>query len=140
MDVISHYPSIDIDFAVKKCIEIICESEVVFCEINARELGHLVRQYYDSDYLDHYDLSRLCPTKSSQRGRPHTITSAVNKSTTTECRAFLTQDPEGNNRAKWMIARTIGASVITTLKNQKVDFNKKLYLQVQGGAENFSNS
>ncbi|CAI9736053.1 Hypothetical predicted protein [Octopus vulgaris] len=77
MDVISLYPSIDIDCAVEKFIEAICESEVEFRE----ELGLLLRLSYDSNYLNDHDLSKFSPSRS-QRGRPPTITSAVKKSST----------------------------------------------------------
>ncbi|CAI9718740.1 Hypothetical predicted protein [Octopus vulgaris] len=44
IDIISLYPSMDIDFAVEKRIEIICESEVEFREVKERELGLLLKQ------------------------------------------------------------------------------------------------
>lgn len=40
----SIYTFIDIDFAEETFTEIICESEVEFCELNARELSLLFRQ------------------------------------------------------------------------------------------------
>lgn len=43
MNVISLNPSIDIDFAEEKCIEIICESELEFCEVNTGNMGLLLR-------------------------------------------------------------------------------------------------
>lgn len=51
MYVISPSPSIDIDFAVERCIEIICDGEVGFREINMRELDHLLKLSYDNNYL-----------------------------------------------------------------------------------------
>ena len=39
MDVKSLYPSIDIDFAVEKCVEMINKSEVKFEKVNTEELG-----------------------------------------------------------------------------------------------------
>lgn len=50
-DVESIYPSIDIEFAVERCIEIICESQVFFQELNTRELGILQKILYDNEYF-----------------------------------------------------------------------------------------
>ncbi|CAI9732667.1 Hypothetical predicted protein [Octopus vulgaris] len=39
MDVVSLYPSIDVDFAVEVCVEMINESKVEFCNVNAMSTG-----------------------------------------------------------------------------------------------------
>ncbi|CAI9715573.1 Hypothetical predicted protein [Octopus vulgaris] len=63
MDVVSLYPSIDVDFAVEKCVEMINESEVEFRNVNTEELGLLLRLTYDNEYLDKHDLSSFCPSR-----------------------------------------------------------------------------
>lgn len=62
MDVISLYLSIDIAFAVEKCIEIICDSEVEFYEVNTGELG-LFKLSYDMTLVN------SAPTRSQSEGK-----------------------------------------------------------------------
>ena len=54
MDVKALYPSIDIDFAVEKCVEMIIESDVKFQNVNTDELG-----LYLSLTVDKRDLERV---------------------------------------------------------------------------------
>ncbi|CAI9734882.1 Hypothetical predicted protein [Octopus vulgaris] len=80
MDVVSLYPSIDVDFAVK-CVEMINESKVEFRNVNTEEQGLLLRLTYDNEYLDKHNLSSFCPSRRL-RGRPPTITSVARKTHT----------------------------------------------------------
>ena len=56
MDIVSLYPSIDIDVTVEKCVEMISESEIEFCNVNTEELSLLIRLACNNEYLDKYDL------------------------------------------------------------------------------------
>ena len=47
MDVTAFYPSIDIDFSVERCVEMIYESEVQFKNVNVNELGLYLSLYVE---------------------------------------------------------------------------------------------
>lgn len=130
MNAISLYPSIRIDFTTEKCIETISENELVFHEVNIRGMSLLANPLCDREYLDHNDLTRLCPT-STERGRQPTHGSAANKNTA-ECwiqwKAPI-HDPGDNVQTRKMIAHAVGESLKITLQNYIVKFNKKLCMQ-----------
>ncbi|CAI9727488.1 Hypothetical predicted protein [Octopus vulgaris] len=63
MDVVSLYPSMDVDLALEKCVEMINKSKVEFRNVNTEELGLLLRLTYDNEYLDKHDLSSFCPSR-----------------------------------------------------------------------------
>lgn len=54
MDWVSLYLSIYVVFAIEKCVEMISESEVEFCNVSTEELGLLPRLSYDNEHLDKY--------------------------------------------------------------------------------------
>ncbi|CAI9718600.1 Hypothetical predicted protein [Octopus vulgaris] len=63
MDVVSPYPSTDVDSAVEKCVEVISEGDVQFRGVDTEELGFLLRPTCDNDYLDKPGLICFCPTR-----------------------------------------------------------------------------
>ncbi|CAI9723023.1 Hypothetical predicted protein [Octopus vulgaris] len=63
MDVVSLYPSIDVDFAVEKFVEMINESQVEFRNVNTEELGLLLRLTCNNEFLDKHNLSSFCPSR-----------------------------------------------------------------------------
>ena len=79
MDVKALYPSIDIDFATEKCVDMITESDTSFDNINADELGLYLALTVDKDELTREDLAKYsakrkrtresCSRKSDQQQR-----------------------------------------------------------------------
>lgn len=55
VDAVSLYPSIDVDFEVEKCVEIISKSEMEFQNVNTVELGLLLGLGYDNECFDEYN-------------------------------------------------------------------------------------
>ncbi|CAI9736119.1 Hypothetical predicted protein [Octopus vulgaris] len=135
MDVVSLYPSIDVDFAVEKCVEMINESQVEFCNVDTEELGLLLRLTYNSEYLDKHNLSSFCPSRCL-RGRPPTITSMARKTHIERWRGWTRaiRSPANVHQVKKMIAHALGASIRVTLKGHTFKFNNKIYAQDEGAA------
>ena len=69
MDAKALYPSIDVDFAVDKCIELINESAMEFVNIDTGELGLFLMMTNDKEELKAKDLLKYYPTRITKRGR-----------------------------------------------------------------------
>ena len=63
MDVKALYPSIDIDFAVEKCVEMIIESGVTFENVDTDELGLYLSLVAEEEELEKEKLSGYCATR-----------------------------------------------------------------------------
>ena len=74
MDVDALYPSIDIEFSVDKCVELILESGIQFKELNTDELGLYLILTENPENLERNNLLQYCPTRKTNRGRKPTIT------------------------------------------------------------------
>lgn len=80
MDVISLYPSVDIDFVVENSREIICDTEVNLQEVNTRDVDRF-KLSHGSNYLYKQYLRSHFPTRS-KRISPPAINLVVKVSTT----------------------------------------------------------
>ena len=74
-DVDALYPSIDIDFAVEKCLELISSSTIPFIGIDFAEVGLYLSLTVKKKELENENLLDFCPTRIIS-GRPPTITSS----------------------------------------------------------------
>ena len=73
MDVKALYPSIDIDFATEKCVEMITKSNTSFENINTDKLDLYLALTVDQDELERTDLMKYSATRKRTGKRP-TIT------------------------------------------------------------------
>ena len=73
MDVKALYPSIDIDFATEKCVEMITKSSTSFENVNTDKLGLYLALTVDQDELVRTDLWKYSATRKRTGKRP-TIT------------------------------------------------------------------
>ena len=73
MDVEALYPSIDIDFSVDRCVELIYESGVEFINIDVDELGLYLSLCLTKEELIKYGIEHFCPTRK-HKGKKPTIT------------------------------------------------------------------
>ena len=65
------YPSIDIDFSVDKCVEILLESEITFQDIDGEELGvYLALEMSQEELVVQLGISVYCPTRKKRGKRP----------------------------------------------------------------------
>ena len=129
------YPSIDIDFSVEKCVQLIRESDVEFLNVNFDELGLFLAITDDKCNLSRNGLQEFCPTRDKV-GRPPTITSAAKKSCKERWKGWTkaNQIPSCKTQIRTMVTEAVGVSLKTLLKNHIFKFNNKLYQQNEGGA------
>ena len=69
MDVDALYPSIDIEFSVDRCIDLIFKSEVEFVDVNINELGLYLSLTEKREILQNNNLLQYCPKRKMNRGR-----------------------------------------------------------------------
>ena len=135
MDVKALYPSIDIDFAVDKCVEMIIESGLKFENVNNDELGLYLSLTVDKRELEKENLSDY----SAQRkrvGKNPSITGCGVKEKENErweCWNKPTRKPEGDELRR-VVAFVLGVAMRTVLKNHIFRFNEQIRKQANGGA------
>ena len=136
MDVEALYPSIDIDFAVEKCVELLKESNISFNNVNTDELGLYITLLTTVEERQEEGITDLCPTRI-RRGKNPTITGCGNYTNEKLRWSFhnkakiVTQEP---NIIRNMIFYAIGITLKVTLKNHICTFNNKMFKQMKGGA------
>ena len=133
-DVEALYPSIDIDFAIEKCLQLISESEFQFKSIDSTELGLYLSLTMDKNERIKLNLYDYCPTRGC--GRPPTITSSG-------CKTNYEKRWKGWTKAsklpddvtqKKMLIQSLKIVLQVILRNHVCKFNKRLYKQKEGGA------
>ena len=135
MDVKALYPSIDIDFAVEKCVEMIIESDVKFQNVNTDELGLYLSLTVDKRDLERERLSEYCATRK-RKGKKPTITGCGVKDKDLErweCWNKPAKKPE-EGELKRVVAFALGVAMRTVLKNHIFRFNDEIRKQASGGA------
>ena len=135
MDVKALYPSIDIDFAVEKCVEVITTSEVTFNNIDTDELG-----LYLALTVSKYELAKekLAEYSATRRrtGKNPTITGCGVKERAEERWGPWIKPqtkPEGDE-LKRTVAYALGIAMKTVLKNHIFRFKDEIRKQANGGA------
>ena len=89
MDVEALYPSIDIEFAVEKCIELLRESGIQYTNIDFDELGLFLAFNDTEENLKTLDLWKYCPTRVRKNGRQPVFTaSGINSNTSLRWRSW----------------------------------------------------
>ena len=136
MDVEALYPSIDVEFAVEKCCELIYDSDLQFENVDTEELGLFLKLIVPDEELKRHNIHQFCPLKKSKRGRPPTITSSgIDKNADKRWGPWNRPgNIPGENETRRMLVTAIGASIKATLQNHIFRFNSKLYRQLEGGA------
>ena len=135
MDVSALYPSIDIEFSVDKCVEMIYESNVKFENVNIDELGLHLSLSTDEQILMEQGLNRFCPTRKKKGKRP-TITASGSESNAEkrwQCwnKREIKPSPEDERK---MICYALGITMKTTLQNHIFIYNDQIRKQENGGA------
>ena len=83
MDVTALYPSIDVDFAVGKCCDLLTNSGINFEGIDPHELGLFLKVIeIETGQKLPEDILPFCPVRSTNRGRKPTVTGNVSSSNT----------------------------------------------------------
>ena len=136
MDVKALYPSIDIDFATDKCVELLRESEIVFTNVNEDELGLYLILTVDEKELVDENIRQFCPNRK-RKGKKPTITGCASNKDIEKRWEFWnkskTKVPDGIILRK-IVSFAIGVAIKTTLKNHICGFDQKIFKQSKGGA------
>ena len=135
MDVKALYPSIDIDFAVEKCVEMILKSNVKFENIDTVELGLYLSLTMSVEDLIELNILEYC-ARRKRIGKNPSITGCGIKekeSERWECWNKPERVPEGEE-LKRLVAIALGVAMRTILKNHIFRFNDVIRKQASGGA------
>ena len=114
MDVAALYPSIDVDFAVTKCTELILESNVEFSSVEVDELGLFLALTTSRDKLKSANLDQYCPTRTSTGGRPPTLTASGTNRNKEERWSYWQEsrtEPRNKTEIKRMICFALGINL-----------------------------
>ena len=135
MDVKALYPSIDIDFATEKCVDMITESDTSFDNINTDELGLYLALTVDKDELARADLTKYSATRK-RTGKEPTITGCGMKEKEVDrWNPWIKprENPEGEE-LKRVVSYALGVAMKTVLKNHIFRFKDEIRKQANGGA------
>ena len=136
MDVEALYPSIDVDFAVDKCVELLKESHVTFKNVNTDELGLYIALLTNEEERNKEGINKYCATRIRKGKRP----------TITGCGSYKDDERRWlfHHKAevpikdplvlKNILSYAIGIAIKATLKNHMCTFNNKIFKQMKGGA------
>ena len=135
MDVKALYPSIEIDFAVEKCVEMIEKSESIFENIDTEELGLYLSLTLSLEERKKMKIEDFC-AKRKRVGKKPTITGCGIKEKKEE-RWNCWERPKKvseNEELKKVVAQALGVAMKTVLKNHIFRFNNEIRKQMNGGA------
>ena len=135
MDVKALYPSIDIDFAVEKCVEMIVESGVTFKNVNTDELGLYLALTVERSEIEKEKLTEYAATRK-KKGKNPTITGCGMKEREDERWKSWNRPaakPE-EDELRRTVAYALGVAMRTVLKNHIFRFNDEVRKQANGGA------
>ena len=136
MDVKALYPSINVDFAVERCLEIIKESDTEFNNIDTDELGLFIALTSTKENPVPTAVQNLCPTREKSQGKPTLTGTVLGKSYGSRWSGWRKCDkqPFSTQQIHEMVTFALGTTLRTVLKNHIYTFNNKCYKQLEGGA------
>ena len=134
MDVEALYPSIDIEFAVERCIELLRESGIQYTNIDFDELGLFLAFNDTEENLKTLDLWKYCPTRVRKNGRQPVFTaSGINSNTSLRWRSWIKCEIRPDDVTN-MLTHALSITLKYTLNNHICEFNSELFKQQNGGA------
>ena len=136
MDVKALYPSIDIDFAVERCVELLKDSDINFENVDSDELGLYISLMTNIEQRKEEGIEEMCPTRKN-KGKNPTITGCGSYTDYERRWSFHNKAKKGINDPnilKNIISYAVGITLKVTLKNHIFTFNSKIYKQTKGGA------
>ncbi len=133
-DVDALYPSIDVDFSIEKCMELILENEFQYKNFDILEVVLYLSIMTEKEERIKEGIDKFCPSRGV--GRPPTITSSGGKSNYKKrWQGWKKPDkvPDDNMKKK-LFVRALGVVLKVVLNNHVFSFNLKNYKQMKGGA------
>ena len=137
MDVEALYPSIDIDFSLSCCAELLMESDVSFENVDYSELGLFLALTNSRDELIENDLDEFCPRRENVSGRkPKLQASGTDNDEEVRWRNWLPPErqPPNDETRKRMIVCALVTSMKVVMKNHIYQFDNRYLKQKDGGA------
>ena len=135
MDVKALYPSIDIDFAVEKCKELIFESQAEFKNVDTEELGLYLALCSEEGEIEREGLADFCPVRKKKGKRPTITASGTNSNDEKRWQSWTKSNIKPNSiETRKMVVAALGIAMKTTLKNHIFTFNGEIRKQESGGA------
>ena len=132
-DVKALYPSLDIPFTVDKVCEVIQESDIQFEGMWYEEIGMYLSVNYSRNELVQMGLDQVCPTRTTNRGRPPTVLMFRHRNEEQNTRWEPPRyQPTANERRKMIIA-ALRILITATLENHDYIFNGEIKKQSAGG-------
>ena len=137
MDVEALYPSIDVDFSVDRCGDILLESGITFENADYKEIGLFLSLTTTEEERISRGVNQFCPTKKRPRGRKPTITASGTKNKEEDrwdpwnIAEMLPENVLDKNR---MVVAALVSSIRYTMKNHVYTFQDKYFKQAEGGA------
>ena len=134
-DVIALYPSLDIEFTIDKVCEVFYESKISIRSVNSQELGLYLALTTSPEVLARMEITNVCPTRKTNRGRPPTITASGSEEQ--KEKRFKSWNPpvtQPDERAKRIMLKEALRAVLTVImKNHVFTFDNKIRKQIRGG-------
>ncbi len=134
-DVISLYPSIEIDHAVQVVCEEFTKKEITMEGVDYEELGLYLALNREEESLEAIGLGRVCPKRLNTVGRrPEITASGIEPSKLKRFTPWRRAEIEPNEEQKVVmmeLALKIGLTVV--MKNHTYKFNNEIKRQLRGG-------
>ena len=132
-DVKALYPSLDIPFTIDRVCEVIYNSDIKFEGMWYEEIGMYLAINHDARHLAHIGLDQVCPTRSTNRGRPPTVQSMRN-SFEERCSKWIPpiRQPSDNEK-RTMIVEALRILMRMVMTNHDYTFQGEIKKQSSGG-------
>ncbi|KAL9976409.1 hypothetical protein ACROYT_G013708 [Oculina patagonica] len=134
-DVKALYPSLDIDFTIEKVCDIFFESDVQVEGVDYEEVGLYLAINIEPEVLQRSNITYVCPTRRSKRGRRPTITaSGTEEKKEKRFKPWNLPKKQADERAKRLMLReALHVALSVIMKNHVYTFNNEIKKQTKGG-------
>ena len=128
MDVEALYPSIDITFAVEKCEQMFCESNIEFKHIDTNKLQLFLSLKTTKQELETKNIHNYCPTRDGKVRAPTLVSSRTSKNVKKRWSGWTQSKhkPKNDSKIKRMVALALATSLEVTLYNHIFCFENKV--------------
>ena len=134
-DVVTLYPSLDIEFTIDKVCKIFFESNISVRGTDDLELGLYLTLTTSPEVLITMGIADVCPTRKTSRGRPPTVTasgSEEQKEKRFKPWNLPVIQPDGHLR-RTRLREALRVVLTVIMKNHVFTFNNEIRKQTKGG-------
>ena len=125
-DVVSLYPSLDVELAAEVVKEMIINSEVTIEGIYYEEVGLYIAISYEKEELEKAGLHDMCPKRKQKQGRKPTMTGQAASNATTRMKVWqpAQNKPETKEKNTILIAKATKIILKFLLQNHLYCFDE----------------